>query len=131
MRGVVIALVWQQAEDWMAAATITRYQAWLGENRGLQVGSYEELWRWSVSDLPAFWQSIVDFCQVRFSVEPSAVLGRASMPGAEWLPDARVSYAEHIFRDRPDDGPALFFASELRRVDSWTWGELRAQVGAI
>jgi acetoacetyl-CoA synthetase len=125
------ALLWQPSDDRIEAARITRYQAWLAENRGLQFGSYEELWRWSVSDLPAFWHSIVDFCQVRFSVEPSAVLGRASMPGAEWFPGARASYAEHIFRDRPDDGPALFFASELRRVDSWTWGELRAQVGAI
>ena len=26
-----------------------------------------------------------------------------AMPGAEWFPGAELSYAEHIFRDKPDD----------------------------
>ncbi len=124
-------LLWKPSQERIAAATITRYQEWLTSTRGLRFDAYEDLWRWSVSDLPAFWQSIVDFCQVRFSVEPSAVLGRASMPGAEWFPGAQVSYAEHIFRDRDDGETALLFASELRLVDSWTWGELRSHAARI
>ncbi len=38
---------------------------------------------------------------------------------------------EHIFRDRADDDVALFHASELRPLDSWTWGELRSHAAAI
>ena len=34
---------------------ITRYQRWLRDTRGLSFDSYDALWRWSVSDLPAFW----------------------------------------------------------------------------
>jgi acetoacetyl-CoA synthetase len=84
-----------------------------------------------VTELEAFWQSIVEFCDVRFSTEPTSVLGRSQMPGAEWFPGARVSYPEHIFRDRRDEDVALFFASEVRALDSWTWGKLRAQAAAI
>jgi acetoacetyl-CoA synthetase len=127
----VSELLWEPSDERIAAATITRYQDWLADTRGLRLPSYDELWRWSVTELEAFWQSIVEFCDVRFSTEPTSVLGRSQMPGAEWFPGARVSYPEHIFRDRRDEDVALFFASEVRALDSWTWGKLRAQAAAI
>ena len=43
---------------------ITAYTDWLARQRGLHFGSYDELWHWSVSDLPAFWQSLWDFFEV-------------------------------------------------------------------
>ena len=36
------------------------------------------------------------------------------MPGAEWFPRRELSYAEHIFRGKPDDRVAIVHASELR-----------------
>jgi acetoacetyl-CoA synthetase len=53
------------------------------------------------------------------------------MPGAEWFPGARLSYAEHAFRGRRDDEVAIRHASELRPLGEWTWGELRASAGAV
>ena len=37
---------------------ITEYQHWLQASRGLRFDTYDELWRWSTTDLRAFWQSI-------------------------------------------------------------------------
>ena len=68
-------------------------------DQGLSFGGYEELWRWSVADLDAFWTSIVEFFEVRFS-GGDRVLGSREMPGAEWFPGARVSFAEHVFRGK-------------------------------
>jgi acetoacetyl-CoA synthetase len=31
------------------------YQRWLHEQRGLQFDRYEDLWRWSTTDLAGFW----------------------------------------------------------------------------
>jgi acetoacetyl-CoA synthetase len=53
------------------------------------------------------------------------------MPGADWFPGARLSYAEHVFRGRADDDVAIRHASELRPLGEWTWGELRAHAGAV
>ena len=47
------------------------------------------------------------------------------------VPGARLSFAEHIFRGKRDEEIAIRHASELRELDSWTWGELRAQTAAI
>ena len=53
------------------------------------------------------------------------------MPGAQWFTGARLSYAQHIFRGKDDSLPAIHHASELRELDTWTWGQLRREAGAI
>src|SRR5690606_35839321 len=40
---------------------IRRYQNWLRDQRGLQFDSYDALWRWSTTELDAFWQSVWDY----------------------------------------------------------------------
>jgi acetoacetyl-CoA synthetase len=124
-------LLWNPSSERVARATITRYAEWLGRTRGLTLSDYGSLWRWSVDEVEAFWSSLAEFFEVRFAEPASAVLRDASMPGATWFPDARLSYAEHIFRGKDDDAVALQHASELRPVSSWTWGELRAHTAAL
>ena len=124
-------VLWTPSPERVAAATLTRYQRWLGEERGVETGSYEELWNWSVSNLEDFWGSIVEFFEVRFSSEPSAVLGSRRMPGAEWFPGARVNYAEHVFRGRQAEQVAIEHVSETRPLASWTWPRLAQETAQI
>jgi acetoacetyl-CoA synthetase len=126
-----LELLWTPSRERIERATITRYQAWLSETRGMHFSSYEQLWRWSVEDLEGFWASLVEFCSVRFEEPWSTVLGSREMPGAEWFPGARLSYAEHVFRGKSGDDVALRHASELRPLAEWTWAELGAQTAAI
>jgi acetoacetyl-CoA synthetase len=92
---------------------------------------YHSLWRWSVDDIERFWASICDFFDVRFGAAPERVLGSRAMPGAEWFPGARLSYAEHVFRGKRDSDIALRHASELRPLAEVSWGELREQTARI
>src|SRR5947209_8463284 len=124
-------LLWTPSEERVHGATITRYQRWLEETRGLRFADYAELWRWSVDDLDAFWQSIVEFFDVRFETSPTGVLGDRSMPGARWFPGSTLSYPEHVFRGKDPESVALRHASELRKVGEWTWGELHSETAAI
>jgi acetoacetyl-CoA synthetase len=124
-------LLWTPSPERIERATLTRYQRWLADTRDLSFGSYEELWRWSVTELEQFWSSLVEFCDVRFDAPGSAVLGSREMPGAEWFPGARLSYVEHIFRGKDPSAVALHHASELRPAGEWSWGELSSQVAAI
>ena len=124
-------LLWTPSAERIQRATLTRFQDWLKQTRGLRFDGYDELWRWSVSDLEAFWGSLAEFLEIRFEQGGTEVLGARSMPGAEWFPGSRLSYAEHIFRGKHDADVAVRHASESRPLDSWTWGELRAQTAAI
>jgi acetoacetyl-CoA synthetase len=77
---------------------IRMYQNWLREQRGLNFKSYDELWRWSVTDLEAFWQSIWDCFGLYSPTAHSAALADNRMPGARWFPGAQVNYVQQVFR---------------------------------
>jgi acetoacetyl-CoA synthetase len=124
-------LLWEPSAERVARATLTRYQQWLQDEKGLSFDGYAELWQWSVDEIDAFWASVVEFFEVRFEEGGSDVLGDRSMPGAQWFPGSRLSYAEHVFRGKRDDEVAIRHASELRSLDSWTWGKLRSETAAI
>jgi acetoacetyl-CoA synthetase len=119
-------LLWEPTPDRIERATISRFARAVGRE-----GPYDELWRWSVSDLEGFWGAIWEFFDVQSSAPYERVLGRREMPGAEWFPGARLSYAEHFFRGREDDAVAIRHAAELRELSEWTWGELREQTARI
>ncbi|HWT95363.1 MAG TPA: acetoacetate--CoA ligase [Solirubrobacteraceae bacterium] len=120
MRG---ELLWEPPRELVERSNLTAYARWLGKGEL----SYEELWRWSVEHLDEFWASIWE----RFGVDGGydAVLADRSMPGAQWFTGARVNYAGHLLRGKPDERVAIVHRSEVRRTTAEiTWGELREQV---
>jgi acetoacetyl-CoA synthetase len=124
-------VLWEPTDERRERATITRYARWLEETRDLHLPGYHDLWRWSVEDIEGFWASIWEFFSVEASQPYERVLGRREMPGAEWFPGARLSYARHVFRGRDDDDVAMRHASEHRELAEWTWGELRSHTARI
>jgi acetoacetyl-CoA synthetase len=121
-------LLWEPSAESVERSTMTRYMRWLADQRGLEFGDYESLWRWSASEIEDFWASIWDFFEVEASAPYSEVLRDHAMPGANWFPGALLSYPQHIFRNRNDADVAVRHASELRDLGELTWGELRDQV---
>jgi acetoacetyl-CoA synthetase len=124
-------LLWTPDAQRVERANITRYQHWLEHEHGLAFEDYDSLWRWSIRDLEGFWDSIVKFAGVQFERPATRVLANRQMPGADWFPGAYLNYAEQIVAGKRDEDVAIRFASELRELDSWTWGKLRAQAAAI
>jgi len=124
-------LLWTPSAEQIERSTLTRYQRWLEQTRGLRFGSYAELWQWSVEDLEGFWSSICEFFDVRFATPGERVLASREMPGALWFPGARVSFAEHVFRGKLDRDIAIRHASELRDPGEWTWEQLRLETARI
>lgn len=53
------------------------------------------------------------------------------MPGARWFSGATLNYAEHIFRMKSEDRPALIFANETGDRKKISWGELEQQVTSV
>ena len=123
--------LWTPSPERIERSNLTAYQRWLAAERDVQTGDYQELWQWSVDNLADFWASIWDYYEVEAERPYEAVLGSRDMPGAQWFTGARLSYAAHVLRGHDDAEVALHHASELRDVDTITWGELRASVAAV
>jgi acetoacetyl-CoA synthetase len=122
-------ILWTPPADARQRFVVGRYLAWLERERGLDFPGYDELWRWSVSDLEGFWSSIWEFFEVRAHAPYERVLGSREMPGAEWFPGARLNFAEHMLgRDEDLESPAVVAYSQSRSTQELTFGDLREQV---
>ena len=121
--------IWTPPPDWRRRFEMGRYMEWLRSERGLDFAGYDELWRWSVTDLEAFWVSIWDYFEVRAHDPYERVLGSREMPGAEWFPGATLNFAEHaVGRDEDLGSVAIVAHSQTREARELTFGELREQV---
>ena len=114
---------------------IRLYQDWLQSTHHLHFADYPALWRWSVTDLDAFWQSIWDYFDMQSPTPHSAVLARNVMPGAQWFPGAQANYAQQVFRHVQAAHAAGFAAiicqDESGRVSELSWPELRRQAASL
>ncbi|MET0208356.1 MAG: acetoacetate--CoA ligase [Burkholderiaceae bacterium] len=114
---------------------IRLYQDWLRDSRGLSFDSYDALWRWSVSDQSAFWQSLWDYIGIRSPTPHSAVLAEAKMPGAVWFPGAQANYAREVLRHvdaaHAAGMTAIVSDDEQGHVRELSWPELRRQVASV
>ena len=114
---------------------IRLYQQWLARERGLHFDAYPDLWRWSVTELDAFWQSVWDYFDLQSPTPHTAVLARNAMPGAQWFPGAQVNYVQQVFRHvapaHAAGCPAVIGSNEKGQRRELSWPELRRQVAAL
>lgn len=127
-------LLWTPRPEFASDSNLARYQRWLNESRGVNTADYHALWRWSVTDIEAFWRSIWDFFDVQHDGAYQQALDHQSMLGVRWFDGARVNYAEHLLRHEADatDGEAAFHhLTEARPRAAMTWIELGRQVRVV
>ncbi|WP_427918722.1 acetoacetate--CoA ligase [Streptomyces sp. cg40] len=113
-------------------AKVQGFLRWLSAERGIDLGSWDELYAWSVRELAEFWESVWDYFEVKAHSPYERVLDSREMPGARWFCGARLNYAEHCF-GRPEDGgrPAVLAYSQTREPRRLTFDELREEVRRV
>lgn len=125
--------LWTPTPERVQSSRIHDYMRWLADHKGVQLDDYNALWQWSVDNLESFWASIWEYFRIIHSKPYRQVLDRQVMPGARWFEGARLNIAEQVFRFHTDmpDRPAILSRSELRGLQSLSWGELRTQITAM
>ena len=124
-------LLWQPRPEQVAASRLAAFERWLDTERGLRFADYQSLWQWSVDDQDAFWRAVWDHFEIIADGSPEPVLAMREMPGATWFPNARLNYAEHVFRNATDERPALIVRSEHGTPRAIAWSELVRATGAL
>ena len=120
--------LWEPSERMKAESNLTHYVQWLKAEKRKEFSTYDELWKWSVTEIESFWESLWEYFQIQSSVPYSRVLSSKNMPGAKWFEGSKLNYAEHIFRNRKKDNPAIISKSELRPLQEMTWQQLYDEV---
>jgi acetoacetyl-CoA synthetase len=116
--------LWTPSDEHKRDANITRFMDVVNARYKLNLGSYSDLYNWSVNNLPDFWLTVWDFVEIKASKGyDSAVTDLSVFPGAKWFPGARLNFAENLLRHR-DDHLAFIFKGETQITRRMTYAEL-------
>jgi acetoacetyl-CoA synthetase len=124
-------VLWEPTAEVKRRATVTKYLEWLASEKGLSFNDYPSLWKWSVTDIEDFWQSLWEFFDIKASKPYSRILSGRKMPGARWFAGSELNYAEHVFRHMSSQRPALIFQSEIVPLTEMPWAEFYQQVASV
>jgi acetoacetyl-CoA synthetase len=122
-------LLYHLAPEQAERATVKDFQRWLATHWQLDLPSYHDLHRWSVTELERFWEAVWRYFGVRAHTSYDTVLAERSMPGTRWFPGATLNYAEHCF-GKPEDADAVAVTaySQTRAPVRLTFADLAEQV---
>ena len=125
--------LWKPGRNLLEQSNLKKYMDWLFVKKGLYFRSYHDLWEWSVTDLEDFWESLWNYFNIKSHDLYLEVLQRplSGMIGTRWFTRAKLNYAEHIFRNKTKDRPAIIFQSEKSELVEISWETLEAEVAAV
>jgi acetoacetyl-CoA synthetase len=123
--------LWIPSAERVRDANLTRFLAHVNRKHGTTFSSYDELYRWSVAHIPAFWGDMWEFGGVIASHGYDTVVDDpAAMPGARWFGGARLNFAENLLRYR-DKRTAIIGTGEGRETSRLSYRELFDQVARL
>ncbi len=124
-------ILWRPDDCQIKNANMTMFIEDVNEHYGLVLSSYDELYKWSIDNIPDFWKAMWSFGDIIHSEKFHEVVNDLNkMPGASWFTGARLNYAENLLRFR-DDRPAIVFKGEEKVTRSITYAELYDEVARL
>lgn len=123
-------ILWSPSPSFKLNSHLHHYMDWLGEEKNLDFGNYQELWKWSVDHIPDFWESVIQYFNLEIEGNYNQIV-TGEMPDCKWLEGSKVNYAEHLFRRSEDDRQAIIFYNEDGQQPSLSWRELKSKAAAF
>jgi len=110
---------------------MTRFIQYVNRRYGKQFKLYDELYQWSIDNIPDFWAAMWDFGVINASRRYDMVVDDLSkMPGAKWFVGSRLNFAENLLRYR-DDRVAIIFKGEIGDAIRMTYAQLYVMVARL
>lgn len=97
----------------------------------LSLDSYQELYEWSVKNIPDFWNNVITYSDIQYSGDTTTVLEDLTMkPAANWFPNTSLNFAENLLNERSDH-LAIISKSEKSDIIKITYNELYHKVAKL
>jgi len=123
--------LWSPSQERTQGSGMARFLAFVNERQGTSFTGYDDLYAWSVTEIPAFWEEVWQYCGIIASrTHEQVVDDPGRMPGARWFAGARLNFAENLLRFR-DDRTALIFKGEDQPTVRISYAELAGRVARL
>ena len=60
--------IWKPSEEVKKRANITRFISFVNKKYGLKIDSYDELYDWSIKEIPDFWAAMWEFAPIKAEI---------------------------------------------------------------
>lgn len=120
------AYAWVPDTETIQRAQLTRFLKQTGH------ATFEDMYRWSVSDVAGFTESVLGFLRIPFDDPYTQVLDLSAGPEwPQWCVGGSLNIAKACLDPHPDDRPAVIWEGEGGATRTLTYGELRTEVRAF
>ena len=124
--------LWKPSKAFQKQSDMNLFMEWVNGKFTYRYSKYEELWEWSISDSSDFWESILNYYNVKYSGSyKNAIQKGDRFYDFKWFQGIKLSYAEHIFRNANNNYPAIVHQVEKGSPIEVSWDELRSQVAKM
>lgn len=123
--------LWSPSRTFIEQANLSKYAAWLKEQHQLDFQDYAGLWKWSIDFPDKFWESLIHYFNVKLHTPWQQIMSNDAMPHTRWFEGATLNYAEHIFRNKTSQRPAILFCSEREPATPISWEALEKQTASL
>jgi len=124
-------LLWQPDEEKIKQTNMVKFIEFVNKKHNFLISNYNELWQWSVDNIPEFWADLWEFLDIKCSKSFEKVVDDPyKLPGAKWFIGAELNFAENLLRYR-DDNIAIISIGEKREPLKLTYNQLYKKVASI
>ena len=96
-------VLWEPSHDRMKKTAMHRFM----HQQGFK--NYDDLYQWSITKRPLFWEELAKFCDVNFLKKQNSTLAVGeSMTKDRWFDGAELNFAQHLLR-YSGTRPAIIF----------------------
>ena len=105
---------------------LSKYKEFLKSNNKIIFSSYDELHKWSITEIEDFWLSIVEFFKIEFDKPPISVYRfDKNFIKTLWFTDSKISYSRNVFKNDNLKTPAIKYQDENGDYFEITWNSLK------
>ena len=91
--------LWNPSAELIDSSHITQFINEVNQEFDLNIKTYPELHKWSISNIDHFWEKILSFSNIVYEGEFDQVIDdKSKMPGAEWFKGIKLNYAENLLK---------------------------------
>ena len=90
-------LLWEPSEEQIKKTNMFRFMNFINETYNQKFDEYAPLYKWSVENIPEFWETFWKFADVIHSKPYDQVVDDVTkMPGASWFAGAPADELDHL-----------------------------------
>ncbi len=123
--------LWEPSRKWIKNAEATRFIEYVNKEYGQNLKGGKDLYKWSVEQIPNFWDAMWKFSGIIASQAYDKVVEDLNVfPGTKWFPGAKLNFAENLLKYK-DDQLAFIFQGEKKVSKQITYLELNKIVSRL